>query len=396
MKTDKTILCSFLYLFWLVAVIGCTEQPYYAIPTNANGKAIITGVASAASDGITVIDDQFTVSATFPNAKEGDIMKVELLKMQPHPEAGNEQLLPLAGTQKEVTVGSDLKASVTYTRTEANMNAPGDFVTVTFGGKTDAIQLRVDMTRAMTIEGPEFENKEITLVRTPETAFFEVNVQPKLNVFTGSVIVKRKNGTNAAWENVGSGPFTSPAMVPLSGDDFAPGKDTVYYSFVARQGSFADSSTVQVIVSDPFFFFKKVGTLSLVNSAQGGMDIIGGRSVLADDVNAILSVSNGSLIIKGGSAWAVNGKSIAFVASTPAMYNNNNSSDAISAYEGSTPTTEADHSSGDGIFIFKIVNGPDPSDIFYGMIKVTKVVPGTSVDYEYRIGNVYKHLSIIK
>jgi len=73
-------------------------------------------------------------------------MKVELLQLQVPPSGGTtKQLLPLANTQQDVTVGSDLKASVTYTRDQANLLGVGDYVVVAFNGKTDYAKQTVTM-----------------------------------------------------------------------------------------------------------------------------------------------------------------------------------------------------------------------------------------------------------
>lgn len=385
----STLICS------LAFIVSCSKQEVYEIP-NQNGKVVITGISQSTSSGISTLDDKFTVDATFATAKQGDVMKVELLKLQTPPQGGTKQLLPLAGTQKEVIVGNGLKASATFTRSEAKMTDVSDYVTVTFSGKTDYAKLRVDMVSATIVSKPIVRGKEIDVMRSGDMAFFNVAVAPKLGAYTGAVIVKRKNGINDQWVNVGTGSFTAPANVPISGNDFAVGKDTMYYSFVAKQGSFTSEVTTTIIVRDPYFFLKKSGTLSLASASQGGMNIITNSPVAANSADAIISVSNNSLIIKGGSAWAVSGKSISFVSSTLAMYDKNNSNDAINAFSAGTPTTVADPINGNGVYIFKIVNGTNPEDVFYGMIKILKVVPGVSIDYEYRIGNLYAHLSVIK
>ena len=201
---------------------------------------------------------------------------------------------------------------------------------------------------------------------------------------------------NAPWESVGTGNYAAGSKVPISGTDFAAGKDTMYYSFIAKQGAYADTITTSVIANEPSFLFKKTGVLSLGSASLGGMNLLTNGSVKADDANAVLSISGNSLNLKGGTAWAVNGKSILFVPSTVDLYNKNNSTETINAYNNGTPTAVADPSQGNGVYIFKMVNGPASSDVFYGMIGVTKIVPGVSVDYEYRIGSTYKHLSVIK
>ncbi|SMO38805.1 hypothetical protein [Fodinibius sediminis] len=136
--------------FILIFITNCSsDNPYYSIPTNADGEVEITDVSETEvrpSSEITLQVVEFTVIATLPNSSEGDEMTTELLKLQTHPEAGNEQLLPLDDTQKTVTVGEDLKASVTYTRTTAQLENPGDdYVVITFAGETASAQARVDL-----------------------------------------------------------------------------------------------------------------------------------------------------------------------------------------------------------------------------------------------------------
>ncbi len=376
----------------MVLAAGCSKQPYFNIPTDANGKVILTGIATATSAGISTLDDNFTVNATLPNAKAGDIMTVELLKPQVPSGGGAEQLLPLAGTRKQVTVASDLTASVNFTRAQAMMNVPGDFVTVTFAGKTESASLVVTLKQATTVSNPEYGGNSVNVIRGAGTAFFDVNVQPKLSAYAGTVIVKRKNGINDPWTNVGS--FASPSKVPVSGDDFAVGKDTMYYSFVSAVNTFTDSINMQVIDNDPYFFFKKSGTLTLGGSAAG-LNLFVNGGLAANDANAIIAISGGSLTIHAGSAWAVAGKSISFVPSTMALYNQNNPNNAMTAFMAGTASATADPASGEGVYIFKIVNGPNPSDVFYGMLKIGSIVPGVSISYEYRIGNTYAQLSVI-
>jgi hypothetical protein len=78
------------------------------------------------------------------------------------------------------------------------------------------------------------------------------------------------------------------------------------------------------------------------------------------------------------------------------MYSLNNSAEAKAAFAAGTPTNTADPIQGEAVYIFKAVNGSAPSDVYYGMLKVTNVNPNTSVSFEYRIGDQYAHLSVIK
>ena len=384
-------------LFTLVLIIGCSEQAYYEIPKDANGNVILTGVSSTTTTGISNLDNQFSVTATFATAKSGDVMNVECLQLQVPPSGGaTKQLLPLAGTQKTATVGADLKATITYTRAEAKLMAAGEYVTVVFNGKTDYAKQRVDMVPATVASKPRVSGKDIDVARTSETAFFNVTVTPKAGAYTGNLIAKRKNGVKAAWVDAGIGTFsgTQPFLVPISGDDFAAGKDTMFYSFKAALGSYTDEITTSVIVRDPYFYLKKSGTMTL-GGAKAGVNMLKNTGVSATDATAIIAVDGGTLMMHGGVNWATGGKSISFVPSTQAQYTLNNSTAAIAAFEAGTPLTVADPASGAGVYIFKIINGANPTDVIYGMIKVTSVVPGVSITYEYRIGNLYAHLTVI-
>ena len=138
MKTKNILSISLIVSF--VLMMGCTPQPYFDIPLDENGDVIFTDISEVTSTGVTVADNGFTVDAYFPNAKSGDAMEAEVLKRQePSWDIGGEfQLLPVPGTIKSITVGADLKTSVTYTKAEADLVNVGDAVTVVFSGATDS------------------------------------------------------------------------------------------------------------------------------------------------------------------------------------------------------------------------------------------------------------------
>jgi len=392
MKMKKII---FVLSILLVLFVSC-EDTLYDIPRDANGNAILTTVSSATTTGISTLDGQFSVTATLPNAKSGDVMDVECLQLQIPTGGTTTQLLPLAGTLKTATVGADLKATITYTRAEAKLNKATDYVTVTFAGATESAKLRVDMVPATSTTKPKVSGKEVDVARTAETAYFNVSVSPKAGAYAGTLVAQRKNGVNDAWVVVTGSPFsgTQPFLVPISGTDFAADKDTMYYEFTATSGSYTDVIEYTVIVRDPYFFLKKTGVTLTLGGSSAGRNLLKNQAVAENNADAVLAIS-GSLILKGGSAWLGAGNTIQFVPSNAAMYLANNTITAIAAFGAGTPATTADPIAGEGIYIFKIVNGPNPENVIYGMIKVTSVVPGVSVTFEYRIGNMYAHLPVI-
>ena len=381
----------------LVSILSCTKQDYYEIPKDADGNAIITGISSTTTTGISTLDGSLSVTATLPNAKVGDVMNIELLQLQLPAEGGTTtQLLPMTGTQKTATVGADQKATVTYTRAEAKLTKASDYVTVVFNGATDYAKVKVEMAPAIAVSKPIVSNIEVDVARTSETAYFNVKVTPKSAAYAGSMIAKRKNGTTGAWVPVTGSPFsgTQPFLVPISGSDFAAGLDTMFYSFGATLGTYADEVFTTVIVRDPYFFLKKSATLTL-GGASAGRNLLINAAVAENAVTASIAVS-GSLILKGGSAWLAAGKTIEFVPTTLAMYDANNLTNTITAFNAGVKTTTADPIAGAGIFIFKIVNGPAATDVYYGVLQSTNVTPGVSVSFEYRIGDKYAHLSVVK
>ncbi|MBK5260995.1 MAG: hypothetical protein JJE17_00290 [Peptostreptococcaceae bacterium] len=403
MKKILSILCL------LVIIVSCIKQKYYEIPTDANGNVILTGVSSTTTTGISTLDDNFSVTATFATAKVGDVMKVELLQLQIPPEGGSvKQLLPMAGTQKDVTVGSDMKATVSYTRAEAMLTKATDYVTVTFGGETDDAKARVDMVSATIVSKPNVFGNEVEVARTAETAYFNVTVEPKEGSYTGDLVAKMKNGKNELWETITGSPFSGsqPFLIPISGTDFAIDKDTVYFSFTSSKGSYSDNIISTIIVRDPYFFLKKTATINvtqaidlLINGARA--DTVG--DVVVTDTALIITASSasGSLRIQGGASWlaaSVN-NSIEFVPSTLAMYTANNATLAIATYntaEGLGDTmSEADPIAGEGVYIFKAFNGTGQEDVYYGMLKFSNTT-ASSVALEYRIGNMYAHLLVIR
>ncbi|MFT3701434.1 MAG: hypothetical protein QM802_03650 [Agriterribacter sp.] len=388
----KTYIKNLIIIISVASLWSCTKQPYYEIPTNENGEVVITGVAKTTSAGITSLDDGFTVTSHLPNAKEGDVMKIELLQLQTPSGGGAKQLLPMAGTQKEVTLGSDLNATVSYSRTEANLAAVGDYVTVTFAGKTDAATFRVNLTQATVVSNPKYNSKDVDIIRDAGTASFTVSVTPAAGAYAGDVIVKRKNGTNDAWQNVGT--FGAGDMIDISGDDFAVGKDTMFYSFSATQDGYTDEVLKTVVASNPYFFLKKTGALKSDASADG-FNLLTGAAVASGNANAVITLG-ANLAISQGAAWATGGKGISFVASTLATYNLNSVTTAKTEFNAGAPVTSIDPSTGAGVFVFKLVNGGAASDVIYGMLKVTKLTPGTSAEFEYRIGNLYAHYNVIQ
>lgn len=390
MKIYISILCVLFLIF------SCTKQDYYEIPTDANGNVLLTGVSSSTTTGISTLDGEFSVTALFATAKSGDVMKVELLQLQDPPGGGTtKQLLPMAGTQKDVTVGSDLKATVTYTRAEAKMTKEGDYVTVVYNGATDYAKLRVDMVYATSATNPKVGDIAIDVARTPETAYFEISVDPKASTYNGNLVAKRKNGTNGTWVDVSGSPFTGsqPFMVPISGNDFAAGKDTMFYSFVSSVGSFSDEINTTIIVRDPYLYLKRSATLEMGGSSAG-RNLLVNAAVAENDPMAMVAIS-GSLLIHGGSAYLTAGKTIEFVPGTAALYDLNNATNIKAAYSSGTPTVSADPVAGE-YFIFKAVVGPNTEDVFYGMIKLKSVIPGSSVSFEYKIGDQYAHLLVIE
>lgn len=138
MKAKIIIALSFIIATAIMT--GCTSQPYYDIPYDENGNVYITQISKVTADPVKVGQTSFTINCYFPNAKSGDVMKATVLQQQVpswNP-TGAKQLLPVAGSEKSITVGSDFKTSVTYTLQEANLLKVGDAITVVFSGATDS------------------------------------------------------------------------------------------------------------------------------------------------------------------------------------------------------------------------------------------------------------------
>ena len=138
MKAKNILTLSFIAA--IAIMIGCTKQPYYDIPYDENGNVYITQISKVTCDPVKVGQTSFTINCYFPNAKSGDVMKATVLQQQVpswNP-TGAKQLLPVAGSEKNITVGDDHKTSVTYTKTEAHLLNVGDAITVVFSGATDS------------------------------------------------------------------------------------------------------------------------------------------------------------------------------------------------------------------------------------------------------------------
>jgi hypothetical protein len=219
----------------LMFIISCTEEgDHYPIPRDANGNVIITDVSSATTESISTLDANFSVTAYLSNAKSGDEMIVECLQLQASSAGGGNQLLPLGGTQKKVTVGNDLRASVSYSRTETNLQNVGDYVTVTFAGKTDYAIKRIDLEPASSTSKPQVGGVEITVARNDEKAYFEVTVEPKSSAYTGMLLAQCSTD-EVNWMEV---PVTrkddKTFLVPVVGTDFHADKEKLFYKFTSK------------------------------------------------------------------------------------------------------------------------------------------------------------------
>jgi len=148
MKTKNIISLSLIFITALM--MSCTKQPYFDIPYDENGNVYITEISSVTCDPVTTADANFTINCYFPNAKAGDTMKATVLKQQvpSWDPGGATQLLPLAGSEKSITVGNDLKTSVTYSLAEAGLVNVDDAITVVFSGATDSGIIRITLQAA--------------------------------------------------------------------------------------------------------------------------------------------------------------------------------------------------------------------------------------------------------
>jgi hypothetical protein len=272
----------------------------------------------------------------------------------------------------------------------------GDYVTVVFAGATDYVKHKIEMVTATEASKPKVAGIEVDVARNAETAYFEVKVELKSGAYTGTLVAKRKNGIHDLFVNITGSPFSGvqPFLVPISGNDFAAGKDTMYYSFIATSGGLTDEIQTRIIVRDPYFFLKKSAILAL-GGGSAGRNLLINTAVAENDSKAMIALSD-ALSLKGGSAWLTAGNTIQFVSSTDVLYSANNSNASIAAFEAGTKTAVADPIAGEGVYIFKAITGTDPEDVYYGMLKVTSVIPKVSVTFEYRIGNMYAHLAVVK
>lgn len=390
MKTKKIIL---LTLISVALIMSCTKQPYWDIPKDANGNAIITQVSTTTSAGVTLLDPSFTVKATLPNAKSGDVMTAELVKPQVPSWApgGATQILPITGTKKDVTVDADLKISVTYTRSEATLVNVNDWVKCTLAGATESGIIRIDLVSAFSVTKPKVSGKEVVIIRTAEVAKFEVKVVPKIAPYTANLVAERKNGARGTWVAVPGGPFgiPQPYLIPIAGTDFVT-SDTMFYRFTATSGSLTEVYTTSVVVIGPYFFKQYKGVILTVGGSSTGRNLLKNAAVAENSTLASIVAKvapSGNLVLQAGSAFP---GTIGFVPSTAAKYTANNSDVAIADFAAGTPAATADPVAGAGVYIFKIVNG---AKTYYGMLKVTGEVPGVSISFDYIIGDKYSHLA---
>ncbi len=367
----------FILACMLVFLFSCEEERY-PIPDGP-----LTGVSHATTPGITNLDGTFTVTANFAVAEPGESMIVTVLD--------NEQS-PVAGSEQTATVEAGGTISLDFNRNDLPLLKSGDRVTVIFSGKTDYAAVVVKMENATTIIGPAVYDgeKPAELVRSDEVAYLFVDVDPVSGPIDGTVEVSAKNSQSEPYSIIGQ--FASKDMVPISGSDFAQGQDTMWVQFKSVKGSYTDIVEKQYIVREPYFFYKRAGELSITDATKTGYNLLTNSHVADSEEGIItLTVVSDELRIRGGADYVAAGKSIEFVKSTFELYDFNNSNDAKDAYNSGTPVALINPLEGEGVFVFKITDGPQESDVYYGMIDISLVKPGDSVEFEYRIGDSYYH-----
>lgn len=388
----KTIIQLMLIL--VAFIMSCSEQPYWDYPKDENGEAIITQVSTTTSTGITALDPGFTVNSYLPNAKAGDIMTIDLVKPQVpswNP-GGATQILPITGSQKTATVGADLKIAVTYTKTEAAMVKIGDWVTVTISGATESgIVKQLTLTTAMATSKPKVGGKDVVIIRSPEVANMEVKVTPKSATYTGDLTIKRKNGKKGTWITT-TASVPQPYLVPVAGTDFVT-SDTMYYEFTATLGAQSATISTSILVVEPYFFLSKKGVTLTLGGSSAGRNLLTNAAVAANNANAVIIAEvepSGQLMLKAGPAYT---GTITFVPTTDAKYTDNKSDIAKADYAAGTPEPKVDPAQGVGVYVFRIVDG---TNTIFGMLKVTGIIPNKSVAFDYKIGDQYAHLAVIK
>lgn len=187
--------------------------------------------------------------------------------------------------------------------------------------------------------------------------------------------------------------FGTGSQVPISGNDFAIGKDTMYYNFISTVGNDADTVKLTVLANSPYFQLTKTGTMKFGSSA--GVNMLVNGAVTATDAMAMMVIDStgGKLMVHGGAAWNSGSAGISFVPSSLSMLTANNSDNIIAEFNAGTKTSVVDPSLGVGVYDFKIVNA---GNTYYGIVRFTSLVPGASINYQYLIGNLYSQFSVLK
>lgn len=388
--SESKFLIGIAFLSLSTLLQSCSKQEYFNIPKNKDGSALLTQHATTTNSGITVLDDEFSVFATLPNAKVGDTMIVELLANQIPVGGTTTRLLPIAGTQKKVVVDTNFKSNVTYTKQQALLVNVGDAVTVSFAGKTESAFTTLTLGKSIAVRGPLYNGNIVNLIRNAGAVYFDVTVAPKKAAYTGSIKVLKKNGINLNWS---SSDWAYGTRIPISGDEFAIGKDTMYYAFIASANNYSDTVLQTVFANLPLYQLTKSGTMVL-GASSGGVNMLINGTVAANSSGATIGITDASLKIAASNSWAaVSGNSISFVPSTSALYNEGNAVNCQAVFDAGTSIKQIDPIAGVPVYIFKMVTG---GNTYYGILRITSVVPGTSVAYEYKIGSTYAQLTILR
>ena len=384
----KYLLYILISSLWAVLIISCSKEPIFDIPLDENGEPIITQVSESSTEGVTGLDNEFTVNIKFPNSSPGNEVHVEVLK----------ELQLVEGSEKTISLDGDLKSSVTYTRAEAKLEKINEQVLVLFYDKTEKMDSKdqsVTLHYATNIsEVPEVLGNVVNIMHIDDTAWFFVEVEPITFEYTGDVDVTWKRNNEDVWNELGSYEVSNgSAAVPVNGYMFEQ-EDNIYYSFVTEKEGNQEIIERSFIVSKPQFF-KERSTILKVESVD---PTLAGKNLLTDAYledkdNSMISITD-DFHLEGGSAWLGQGNAIEFVSSTGEMYSENNSSNAIDYFEGVSSETSINLMAEGNVYIFKITMAD--GEEYYGMLKLTNLEYQKSISFDYLIGNMYEHLEAMK
>jgi hypothetical protein len=344
-----------LVLFLGVALFSCDEED--------TDQGYIDSVTLSLSDKkFTVLDSELPITVDF-GAETMDVSSVEIL---------------VDGITISEGTASDNSYSFTAQRSDIGLDAIGDSQTIYFelsvDGSDKEMYTTLSMVTASSISDPVYEDEDGDDVSdaiyelSSVEKYFTYEVSPK-SATVETVVASVKVGAEATYAELWSKTYDdSDLNIGITGADYTAG-DTVYVQLVASVGTYTDTVSSSIVISEYLLGDVATDTISVSNP---GFDLIaGGEADITSDTCMIefihLEKLQGFRTLNGTGAVQITDEDLMDETNLPLL------KAAYDSYIAPTAVASSDEfgdvSAGD-VFIIKVTR--DSKD-YYGKLEITEI-----------------------